>query len=124
MTLVRRAFVGLALGLLGCSADSVDEREPTLDTIGVFVARSDPGGGYKLHRVLYALRLQTDDTSLFISTYAGLARTLEDARARARSGTLAVEVDVQVVSQRQFASVPHEIVWFRSLTPEERKRVQ
>ncbi len=122
--LLRRVFLGFGLLLLGCSADSVDEREPTLDTIGVFVARSEPGGGYKLHRVLYALRLQTDDTSLFITTYSGIARTLDDARARARSGPLPVDVDVQVVSQRQFASVPYEIVWFRSLTPDERKRVQ
>jgi hypothetical protein len=121
---LRRAFLGLGLLLLGCSADAVDEREPTLDTAGVFVARSEPGGGYTLHRVLSALRLQTDDTSLFITTYSGIARTIEVARDRARSGPLPVEVDVQVVSQRHFASVPYEIVWFRSLTPEERKRVQ
>jgi hypothetical protein len=119
----RRVFVGLGLFLLGCSADSVDEREPTLDTIGVFVARSAPDGGYTLHRVLYALRLQTDDTSLFISTYAVHPSTLDGARALARSGPLPVDVEVQVVSQRQFGSVPYEIVWFRSLTPEERARV-
>ena len=119
----RRVFIGLGLSVLGCSADSVDEREPTLDTIGVFVARTDPDGGYTLHRVLYALRLQTDDTSLFISTYAVHASTLEGARDLARSGPLPVEVEVQVVSQRQFGSVPYEIVWFRSLTPEERARV-
>jgi len=122
--IARRTFVGLGLSLLGCSADSVDEREPTLDTIGVFVARSDPDGGYTLHRVLYALRLQTDDTSLFISTYAVHPRTLDAARELSRSGPLPIAVEVQVVSQREFASVPHEIVWFRSLTIEERERVQ
>ena len=90
----------------------------------MFVARSDPNGGYTLHRVLYALRVQSDDTSLFISTYAVRARTLDEARDLARSGPLPVEVDVQVVSQRQFGSVPYEIVWFRSLTPDERERVQ
>jgi hypothetical protein len=121
---LRRVLLGLGLLLLGCSADSVDEREPTLDTIGVFVARSEPDGGYKLHRVLYALRLQTDDTSLFITTYSGSVRTLDEARERARSGPLPIDVDVEVVSQRTFASVPYEIVWFRSLTPDERKRVQ
>jgi hypothetical protein len=122
--IARRAFFGVGLWALGCSADSVDEREPTLDTIGVFVARREPEGGYTLHRVLYALRLQTDDTSLFISTYAVRPRTIDDARELSRSGPLPIEVDVQVVSQRQFASVPYEIVWFRSLTPEERERVQ
>lgn len=120
----RRVFIALGLSVLGCSADSVDEREPTLDTIGVFVARSDSEGGYTLHRVLYALRLQTDDTSLFITTYAVRASTLDQARKLAQSGPLPIEVDVEVVSQRQFASIPYEIVWFRSLTPEERERVQ
>jgi len=120
----RRTLLVAATWLFGCSADAVDEREPTLETIGVFVARSASEGGYTLHRVLYALRLQTDDTSLFISTYAVRPRTLEEAREASRSEALAVQMPVEVVSLRQFAAVPHEIVWFRSLNREERERVQ
>lgn len=122
--LARRTLFALAPLLVACSADAVDERAPTLDTIGVFVARSAAEGGYTLHRVLYALRLQTDDTSLFISTYAVQPRTLREAREASREEALPLATPVEVVSQRQFASVPHEIVWFRSLNDEERARVR
>jgi hypothetical protein len=110
--------------LVACSADAVDEAPATLETVGAFVARTDPEGGFRLHRVLYVLRLPPMDSTLFITVYATRTSTIEQAREAAKGPALPIEVPVELFSKLQFASVPHEIVWFRSLTQEERDRVQ
>jgi hypothetical protein len=122
----RRVVCGLvaACGLAACSADAVDETPATLQTLGAFVARADPEGGYRLYRVLYVLRVLPMDATLFVTIYSVRTRTIDQARETAKGPPPPVQVPVEVFSESQFASVPHEIVWFRSLTQEERDRVQ
>jgi hypothetical protein len=120
----RGLFALLATALTACSADAVDEKPATLQTLGAFVARADPEGGYRLHRVLYVLRVPPMDATLFITIYATRTETIEQAREAAKGPPLPIQVPVQVFSEPQFASVPYEVVWFRSLTQEERDRVQ
>jgi hypothetical protein len=127
----RRGFLlasvaGLAgPALTACSADSVDEAPATLLTVGAFVARADdPDGLYRLYRVLYVLRIAPMPPTLFVTVYAVRTRTVDQAREAAQKGPLPLETPVVLVSEPQFAAVPHEIVWFRSLNAEERARVQ
>lgn len=122
----RRGFCVGAGGLIlaACSADAVDEKPASLQTLGAFVARADPEGGYRLHRLLYVLRIPPMEPTLFMTIYAIRVDTIEAAREAAKGTSLPIEVAVEVFSEPAFASVPYEIVWFRSLTPEERARVQ
>ena len=111
--------------LAGCSADAVEEASPTLETLGVFVARQDvTAGGYRLFRILYVLKVQPAETALFVTAYAVVTNTIDEAREAAKRPSLPLLLPVDVLSERQFAAVPHEIVWFRSLNEEERARVQ
>jgi hypothetical protein len=117
------ALVATLFGLSGCSADSVDEVPPTLETSGAFVARQDViEGGYQLFRILQVLRVTPGDPTLFVTVYALNVESIEQARQAAKRGNLPLRTPVDVVSSRQFAAVPHEIVWFRSLSDEERAR--
>jgi hypothetical protein len=118
------ALLATLLGLPACSADTVDEVPPTIETVGVFVARQDAiEGGYQLMRILQVLRVQPGDPTLFVTVYAVRAESVEQAREAAKRRDLPLEVAVDVLSARQLATVPHEIVWFRSLNEEERARV-
>ena len=119
------ALLGTLLGLSGCSADAVDEVPPTLETAGAFVARQDAlEGGYRLFRILQVLRLQPQETALFVTVYAVRTDSIEQARQAAKQPALPTQALLEVVSARQFSAVPHEIVWFRSLNDEERARVR
>jgi hypothetical protein len=102
----------------------VDEAPLTLGTHGVFVARADAEGGYRLFRILYVLRAQPAETALFVSVYDVKTDTVEQAREAAQQPYLPLLVRVDILTERQFRAVPHEIVWFRSLNEEERSRVQ
>lgn len=125
---MRRRLLG-ALSLCGlwlaaCSADAVEEAPPTLETAGVFVARADPEGGYRLFRVLQVLRVDPTQRTLFLTVYALRTASIDEAREAAQHESPPIAVPVQIHSAQQFASAPHAIVWFRSLTPEERQRVR
>jgi hypothetical protein len=118
------ALLATLLGLPACSADTVDEVPPTIETVGVFVARQDAiEGGYQLMRILQVLRVQPADPTLFVTVYAVKAESIEQARQAAKQRDLPLRIAVDVLSVRQLAAVPHEIVWFRSLNEEERARV-
>jgi hypothetical protein len=102
----------------------VDEVPPTIQTVGVFVARQDViEGGYQLIRILEVLRIQPADPTLFVTVYAVRAESIEQLRQAAKRRDLPIQTPVDVLSARQFTAVPHEIVWFRSLNEEERARV-
>jgi hypothetical protein len=119
------ALLWALLALSACSADAVDEVPPTLETSGVFVARQDESeGGYRLFRILDALRVQPTETALFVTVYAVRTDSIEQAREAAKQSDLPLLVLMDLVSERQFSAVPHEIVWFRSLNDEERARVR
>lgn len=118
----RRGFaVLLAIlgGLLGCSADAVDEPEPVFTTPGAFIAWSDEEGGYRLLRMRNVFPLTDELTLLFFDEYLAGVASLEEAKQKAQDPALPL-VFIGPIQLTQFRQQPHVVVWFRTLTEEER----
>ena len=118
--LARRAMLlGLVLATSACSADDVTLSEPKLETPGSFVATEAPDGhGFLLLRTVMALKLE-NELVLFMLRYPETPATLEEARALAQGGTLAT-MDVQLSLAKDLTVRGYDVVWFRTLTAEER----
>ena len=106
--------------LLACSADAATEPEPTLETPGAFVAVATEGG-YQIVRTLTSLQFDNGQDAIFFKAYAPLARDFEDAERLARDPALPVSQELAVSSRAQVTSVEWKVVWFRTLSDEERE---
>ena len=115
----RLLFAALALTLGGCSADHAPEPEPTFETPGAFVALIDDTGHMALVRSLLLLPVQNAHELWFCILYAEEPASFEHARALARDPSLVIAEKRYSMWSDQLASLEHEVVWFRSLTPEE-----
>jgi hypothetical protein len=101
-----------------CSADAVPEPEPTLETSGAFFA-VEVEGNLELYRTLAVLAAGSQDETLFVMHYAAAPRSYDEARELAQDPNLRSEV---IAIGRRFVTVrPWQIVWFRSVSPEEQE---
>jgi hypothetical protein len=119
MTRCRAALAIVAASLLaGCSADAVEEPEPTLDTPGAFVALEDDAGGFNILRTLVSLNLSQD--VIFCTLFAPTAGDFEQARELAQDHDLPVQDPLVLVPKNEILARRWKVVWFRTLNEEER----
>lgn len=116
----RSALALLFLGLqAGCSADAVPEPLPEIELPGTFIAREREPDGYQLFRTRVALRFGADRTYIFFDEHQPGARTLAEARSKARDPELLL-VQSAPRLKAQFVELPYFVIWYRSMTDEER----
>jgi len=113
----------LSGGLLGCASDSLPIPEPTIETPGAFVAVDLGTGQFSLSRTLSTFEAE-QDTILIFTDYDVGPRSWEEAAEYARLPELPIATLVTAASGKVFlANNDHRVVWFRTLTAEERERV-
>lgn len=122
--MLRPALACCLLGLGACATDSATEPAVAIDTPGAFIAvDTAPGEApLHLHRMLVAFYLDTG-TILFVSTYGVDPWSFEEARAFAEQPALPVRFEIEFLAQTIVEGFSHEVVWFRTLTPEEEARI-
>lgn len=113
------AALALALSASGCSADAVAEPEPGIETPGAFVAVSMEHDGIRLFRTVGRGALENGDYLLVLILYAEHPESFEQAGELARKPDLREQVHQYFYEESRIRSRPHEVVWFRTLTPEE-----
>jgi hypothetical protein len=113
----------LALGVLGgCASDAAPEPDPTIFTRGAFVAIDEGSGTLTLVRTLDVLELP-QETDLMVSTYLVAPASYDEARELARNHDLPVGLEFAFLGVQRVTALPHQVVWWRTLTAEEEARV-
>jgi hypothetical protein len=126
--MIRGRVIGIMRGaalmavslLLGCSADAVDEPEPTLETPGAFVAIDDGAGSYELLRTLTSLEVGGGQDVMFFTLYAASAGDFDRARELARDPLLPIQDELVLLPKEDVLAREWKVVWFRTLNDEER----
>jgi hypothetical protein len=113
------AVAGLCVNVAGCSADAVEEPLPALHLPGTFVVRENDDGSFRLYRTRTAIAFTPERTFLFMDEHPSAFDGVEDGRLKARDHDL-VLVPTGPWLLTQFTKSPYWIVWYRSLTDEER----
>ncbi|XXY54695.1 hypothetical protein WME91_26540 [Sorangium sp. So ce269] len=116
-------LVVLSSALPACATDDAPEPEPELDFPGSFVAVAEQEGPLTLRRTLDRLRLDNGDILLFMSSYDVAPRSWEEAREAAYDHDIPVQIELEVLLRGDITAHPHRVVWFRSLTEEEKERI-
>jgi len=114
------ALMIVASALLGCSADAVQEPEPLLETPGAFVAVADDAGTFQIMRTLTSLELGSGMDVFFVTQYAPKAVDFDQARELARDPELPIADELVLIAKADILSHSWKVVWFRTLSPEER----
>jgi hypothetical protein len=108
------------LVLLGaCSADAVEQAPPSLETPGAFVVRERDDGGYRLFRTRGFLAVDPERTYLLFDEHIAGAASLAEASGKARDPELALQF-IGPYLRSQFVQRPYEVIWYRSMSEEER----
>jgi hypothetical protein len=119
---MRRLWLAWASALVfACSSDHAAEPEPTLETAGAFVAYSDEVGEIRLIRVLGGVVLDNGDTILFVTKYLPVLPSFDAAEDLAQGPTPPIAFKSTSVSRAEVESHPYRVVWFRSLSEEEKE---
>lgn len=118
LPVVTRPHLLLLLGLSACSADSVSEPEPQLDTKGAFFAVVSDGGDLELYRTLAVLGDGDDDDAFFVLPYRAKPRSFAEATALAKDPELP-RAPVTAFGRSYVTSREWRVVWFRSVSEEE-----
>jgi len=113
--------LGAVISLGACSADHVDEPEPTITTPGAFLAVESEGGRLAIWRVLGEFR-STYDSVYWMRIYEGLADDLAEARRMAQDPDLPVAQSVIMATPANLQGA--RVVWYRSIDDEERQAFQ
>lgn len=103
-----------------CSADAVAVPEPGVRDAGTFVASARTSGGYRLLRTTEVLLFDPVTTYLFMDEYFPGAASVSEARSLARRADLPLRPS-SILLERTFLQTEWHIVWYRSLTDEERQ---
>lgn len=111
--------IALATLLTGCSADSVDPPEPTIEIPGTFVAATDSGGVIVLLRTLRIVPLDNREAIYDAIVYGGEPSSYEQAKTWAKDPDWPVSSPHSSYSFQQILSSAPEAVWYRSLTHDE-----
>lgn len=106
-----------------CASESLPLPEPTLETPGAFIAVDNGGGALTMSRTLSTFEAQ-EDTILVFTDYDVAPRSWEEATEYAKEPDLPVKVAVTAASEKQFSKINYRVVWFRTLTEEEKERVE
>jgi hypothetical protein len=112
-------FVAFFLLVSGCSADHASTPEPRFDTPGAFVALVDGTGSMALVRSLALVPIQREHELLFAILYAEEPTSFEHARELAQRESLSISQTKYTIWSEEIDAIEHEVVWFRTLTPEE-----
>lgn len=111
--------------LSGCASDEITPPEPQVMTAGSFIAvegYTEPG---KLILVRMIDRLDFEfETLLFYSIYDVDPVNWEDARVLAQQPELPLRQEIDAQPSGAITELPHQVVWFRTLTEEEQGRVK
>lgn len=119
----RAATVGAAFVLAACSADAAPEPEADFHTRGAFVAVDEGGPGLALYRTLDTLALDDQADLVFVTLYDVAPADWDAAREIAKQHDIPVDEPIDALSEAGFPAGPHRVVWFRTLTDEEKDRV-
>lgn len=106
--------------LAGCSADAVNEPEATLETPGAFVALSDDEGSYDILRTLSSIEVGSGQNVIFFTLFAPKAHTFDQAQELARDPELPVGDQLVLIPKSDVLARDWKVVWFRTLSEEER----
>jgi hypothetical protein len=118
----RTAHLGLlsvVLAIAACSADETATPAPTFTTPGAFLAAHNGPGEYRLARTLDRLALGQD--LVVVTRYAPLVHSLDEARELAQSAEIPVLDAAFIIPLAELENGNWEVVWFRSLTEEEKE---
>jgi hypothetical protein len=113
----------LSFALHGCASDDLVPPEPELQDPGAFVAVETGTGELELHRTLDSL-IVGGETIFFLTIYDVAPGSWEEARAIARRRDIPVRLPVATASAKLYPAAPYRVVWYRTLTDEERERLQ
>jgi len=111
--------------LPACSSDTAPEPEAVLETPGAFTAFDESEGGagpLTLYRTLDILTLP-NDAVVFATIYAVEPASWAEAREMAKDPAIPVREELQFLSRASISVYPHRVVWFRTLTDEEKERI-
>jgi len=120
---VSAALVAALLVISACSADSLTPPEPTVETPGAFVVTTDDSGVTILFRTLRVVPIDGTESLLDAILYAGEPSSSEEAKAWAKDRAFPVADPHVGFSLRGIISLEPEVVWFRTLTQDERAAV-
>jgi hypothetical protein len=114
-----------ALGALGCASDDVRLPEAEMVTPGAFIAVE----GYDTEREITLIRTidRLDfqfETLLFFSTYDVAPTTFTDATEFAKKPELPLRTEIDAQPLAAIREHRWQVVWFRTLTEEEQRRVE
>lgn len=114
-------FLAIASAIMGgCSSDAIDPSEPRVDTPGAFVAVTEEEG-LVLLRTLGVLA-NKQGNNLFVTVYSGHPADWDDAREMSKQRDIPIKSDWYLFAQASLPK-PLKVVWFRTLTKEERARI-
>ncbi|MBK8253649.1 MAG: hypothetical protein IPK82_13405 [Polyangiaceae bacterium] len=113
----------LSATLTGCATESIEEPEATVATPGAFVAVDTPSSPMSLLRTLDSFK-NGDDTILVFTEYNVIPDSWEEAEAMAKLPDLPIRYLETPGSFNTFTQFDHRVVWYRTLTDEERERAQ
>jgi hypothetical protein len=114
----------LAAGwLAGCSSEAAPEPEPDLRTRGAFVAVDEGGPGLALYRTLDTLQIDGVSELFFVSIYDVAPADWDEARELSKQHDIPVARTVDLLAASAYPAGPYRVVWFRTLTEEEKERV-
>jgi hypothetical protein len=114
-----------SVSLSGCSSDALVPPEPEVATPGSFVAviGYEAPGQFTLVRMIDRLDFEFE-TLLFYTIYDVNPSSWEEAREMARGPDLPLRQEIDAQPSGAITEIPHRVVWFRTLTPEEQGRVK
>ena len=95
---------------------------PEVDTPGAFVAVDENLGYLKLYRALDVFD-SGGERLVVVSVYAVQPHSSDEARELAKDPNLVVGIVADFVSLNLVMELPHEVVWFRTLTRDEIARI-
>jgi hypothetical protein len=80
------------------------------------------GGPLTLYRTLDTVSLP-NDTILFATIYAVEPSSWDEAREMAKRHDIPIRQELQFISRASLSAYPSRVVWFRTLTDEEKERI-
>jgi len=113
-------FVLALSALAGCSADSVPEPVPEIERGGSFVAVTSIEGAIILLRTLRIVRIDGPESIYEAIVYEGQPSSYAEAKAWAKDRDWPVYDAHGIFSLQSVLSIDPEVVWFRTLTENER----
>lgn len=117
--------IALGLATSGCASDDVKAPEAELGTPGAFIAIDgyEVEHEFTLIRTIDRLSFEVE-TLLFFSTYNVKPKNWEEARELAQQPDLPLLRAIEAQTTNAITIHPWQVVWFRTLTSEEERRVK